>query len=71
MKNTNFPPGWNEERVRRVLQYYESLTEEEAVAEEEANFTITREMSPIVPKCPIFRKNSRTNGRALIAERTG
>jgi hypothetical protein len=28
-----FPPGWNE---RRVVDHYESQTEEEAVAEDEA-----------------------------------
>lgn len=32
----NFPPGWDEARVRRVLAHYESQTEEEAVAEDEA-----------------------------------
>ena len=31
-----FPPGWDEERVRRVLAHYEEQTEEEAVAEDEA-----------------------------------
>ena len=36
MTTTDFPPGWNEERVRRVLQRYDSLTEAEAVAEGEA-----------------------------------
>ena len=39
MKNTtNFPPGWDEGRVRRLLQHYESQTEEESVAEDEAAF---------------------------------
>ena len=39
MKNkTNFPPGWDEAHVQRVLQHYDSLTEEEAVAEDEAAF---------------------------------
>lgn len=33
-----FPPGWDEERVRRVLQHYEEQSEEEAVAEDEAAF---------------------------------
>jgi len=28
-----FPPGWNESRVRRVLDYYESQTDEEAATE--------------------------------------
>lgn len=33
-----FPPGWDEERVRAVLEHYESQTEEEGVAEDEAAF---------------------------------
>ena len=36
MKQSTFPPGWDEERVRRVLAHYEEQTEEEAVAEDEA-----------------------------------
>lgn len=37
MKKQNvFPPGWDEDRVRRVLAHYEEQTEEEAVAEDEA-----------------------------------
>ncbi len=35
-KQSKFPPGWNEERVERVLAHYENQTEEEAVAEDEA-----------------------------------
>jgi hypothetical protein len=33
-----FPPGWDEERVRKVLAHYEEQTEAEAVAEDEAAF---------------------------------
>ncbi len=33
-----FPPGWDEERVRRVLAHYEEQNEAEAVAEDEAAF---------------------------------
>jgi hypothetical protein len=36
MKQTKFPPGWDEERVRKVLAHYEEQTEDEAVAEDEA-----------------------------------
>lgn len=36
MKHSKFPPGWDEERVRRVLAHYEQQTEEEGVAEDEA-----------------------------------
>ena len=35
-----FPPGWDEERVRDVIEHYESQTEEEAVAEDEAAFAL-------------------------------
>jgi Domain of unknown function (DUF4258) len=38
MKQSKFPLGWDEERVRRVLSAYEQQTEEEAVAEDEAAF---------------------------------
>ena len=36
MKQNSFPPGWDEERVRRILAHYEEQTEVEAVAEDEA-----------------------------------
>ena len=36
MKQSRFPKGWDEERVKRVLDHYETQTEDEAVAEDEA-----------------------------------
>ena len=36
MKKTGFPSDWDEDRVKRVLFHYESQSEEEAVAEDEA-----------------------------------
>lgn len=33
-----FPPGWDEQRVRRVLEHYEGQSEGEAVTEDEAAF---------------------------------
>ncbi|MFQ5632389.1 MAG: hypothetical protein ACE5I1_26770 [bacterium] len=38
MKKNKFPKGWDEKRVRKLLAYYESQSEEEAVAEDEAAF---------------------------------
>ena len=38
MKQSKFPPGWDEKRVNEVLTHYETQTEEEAVAEDEAAF---------------------------------
>ena len=49
-KQSRFPPGWDEERVRRVLAHYEGQTEEEAVAEDEAAFERGRETVMDVPK---------------------
>jgi hypothetical protein len=36
MKQSKFPPGWDEKKVQRVLKHFERQTEEEAVAEDEA-----------------------------------
>ena len=35
MEQNEFPPGWDEERVQSVIDYYENQTEDEAVAEDE------------------------------------
>jgi hypothetical protein len=35
-KRTKFPDGWDESRVRRVLEHYEGQSEDQAVAEDEA-----------------------------------
>lgn len=48
-KATSFPPGWDEARVRRVLQHYESQTDEQAVAEDEAAYESTTHTSMEVP----------------------
>jgi hypothetical protein len=37
-KRTKFPDGWDESRVKRVLEHYEGQSEEQAVAEDEAAF---------------------------------
>ena len=54
MKPSKFPPGWDEERTRRVLEHYEKQTEDEAVAEDEAAFesrteTVTQVPNELVP----------------------
>ncbi len=50
MKNkTNFPPGWDEERVQRVLRHYESLNEDEAVADDEAAFEDSTQTVMAIP----------------------
>ena len=63
MNTTDFPPGWDEERVQRILQHYDSLTEDEEVAEDEAAFedstqTVMEIPNELVPTL-----------RALLADR--
>jgi len=36
MKQNKLPQVWNEERMQRVLAYYNSHTDEEAIVEKEA-----------------------------------
>jgi hypothetical protein len=36
MKQSRFPKGWDDDRVKRVLDHYENQTEDIAVAEDEA-----------------------------------
>ena len=36
MIQSKFPPGWDERRVEEVLAHYQTQTEEQAVAEDEA-----------------------------------
>jgi hypothetical protein len=38
MSEQKFPPGWDETRVREVLEHYENQTEDEQFAEIEAAF---------------------------------
>jgi hypothetical protein len=49
MKQSKFPPGWNSERVKKVLAHYESQFEEEAVAEDEAAFEAVAQTVMEVP----------------------
>ena len=49
MSEKQFPPGWNEERVQRVLERYEAQSDEEAVAEDEAAFESTTHTIMEVP----------------------
>ena len=37
MTDQKYPPGWDRARVEKVVEHYESQSELEAVAEDEAN----------------------------------
>lgn len=49
-KKSKFPPGWDEERVKRVIKHYESQSEDEAVAEDEAALDSSLVTTMNVPK---------------------
>ncbi|MDI6781809.1 MAG: hypothetical protein QME49_06895 [bacterium] len=49
MEQNNFPPGWNLERVKKVLSHYESQSDEEAVAEDEATFEKSKQTVMEIP----------------------
>jgi hypothetical protein len=66
MTKTRFPAGWDEERVNRLIEHYESLSEEEQVAEDEAAVTEKKGQTVItVPETllPTIRQ--------LLAQQTG
>lgn len=46
MTTEKFPRGWNQTRVRRVLEHYESQTDEEAAAEIESGLESTTMQVP-------------------------
>jgi hypothetical protein len=46
---STYPAGWDEQRVRRVLEHYESQSDEEAVAEDEAAYEATTHTTMDVP----------------------
>lgn len=39
MSKTKYPAGWDEDRVKRLIQHYEAMPEEQQVAEDEAAMT--------------------------------
>ena len=63
----NLPAGWDDQRVKKVLDHYEQQSEEEAVAEDDAAFegdrsTVMRVPSDLVPKIrEMIARHSRTS----------
>ena len=49
MKQGHFPKGWDEDRVRRVLEHYENQSDEEALAEDEAAYESTTHTAMEIP----------------------
>jgi len=49
MTQAKYPTGWDEARVRRVLDHYEQQSDDEAVAEDEAAYESTTHTAMEVP----------------------
>ncbi len=70
-KQSNYPPGWDEARVRRVLAHYEEQAEKEAVAEDEAafeNLTQTAMEVPIELVPPVTGKSAPALSEAILMD---
>ena len=50
MKRNKYPTGWNERKIRKVLEHYEPQTEDEAIAEDEAAFELEGQAVMVVPR---------------------
>jgi len=63
-RQSKFPTGWDEKRVKRLLEHYESQSEDEAVAEDEAAYEDTNQTFMEIPNelIPVVRE--------LIAKKT-
>jgi hypothetical protein len=48
MSESRFPAGWDAERVKRLIDYYEGLSEDEQVAEDEAAIAAERQGQAII-----------------------
>ena len=69
MRKNKYPPGWNEARIRKVIEYYDSQTEEEEAAEIEGALASTtmevpKALVPVVRDLIATRKSSRVRKRA-------
>jgi hypothetical protein len=48
MSESRFPAGWDAERVKRLIDYYEALSEDEEVAEDEAGIAAERQGQAVI-----------------------
>ena len=71
MKQNKLPPGWNEERVQRVLAHYEIQTDKEAVVEDETTYKDSGDTLMEIPYklAPIVRDLIAQTGSAEHAKK--
>ena len=49
MSEEKFPPGWDADRVRRLIAHYDALDEDQQVAEDEAAQEQPSQTTVVVP----------------------
>lgn len=49
MSSNRYPQGWDQDRVKRLLEHYDSQSADEAVAEDEASWDSTTSTTMEVP----------------------
>ena len=49
MSHSRYPRGWDQGRVKRLLEHYDSQSDDEAVAEDEASWENTTSTTMEVP----------------------
>jgi hypothetical protein len=70
-----FPPGWNQARVRRVLDYYELQTDQEAATEikaalENTTMEVPTALVPVVRELIAKRKSARARSTKRLNTRS-
>ena len=67
MNQEKFPPGWDADRVRRLIAHYDALDEEQQVAEDEAAQEQPSQTTVVVPVefMPAIRRCSPKKGATL------
>lgn len=75
MTAEKYPRGWNEARVRRVLEHYESQTDEEAATEirsalESTTMEVPTALVPVVRELIAKRKSARARATATKGRNT-
>jgi hypothetical protein len=77
MTNSRYPRGWDQGRVKRLLEHHDSQSDDEAVAEDEASSESTTsttmevpvELVPTVRKLIAKRRAGQSQRRGLTSNR--
>lgn len=59
MNKQHFPPGWDKARVKRLIDHYENMSDEEMIAEDEAAHVAGEN------QLPALKERAKTNGKSV------